>query len=202
MTDPYGMMAGWKLPALKADVVTVSHQHEDHNHVLGVKAMGEGSPFVIDQAGEYEVGGITVFGYPTWHDSQQGSERGRNTIYSIYLDGVHVMHLGDLGHQLTQGMIEEMGDIDVLLVPVGGVFTIDPQGAVEVIASLEPDIVIPMHYRTPAHDPQAFGELATLEDFLQKYGKTAAPQEKLLVNSKSTDEEAETQLIVLETKLL
>lgn len=203
VTDPYGMMVGWKLPAMKADVVTISHQHEDHNNILGVKSMGEqSSPFLIDQAGEYEVGGITVFGYPTFHDGQQGAERGKNIMYSIFLDGVHVLHLGDLGHELTQSMIEEIGDVDVLLCPVGGKFTIDPQAAVEVIHSLEPDIVIPMHYKTPVHSPENFGEMATLEEFLQKYGKTAAAQEKLVVSGKSSDEEAETQLVVLEPKMI
>lgn len=201
VTDPYGSMVGWKLPAIKADVVTVSHQHEDHNNILGVKSISDRPrPFIVDQAGEYEVGGITVFGHPTWHDGQQGVERGRNIIFSIYLDGVHILHLGDLGHTLPDNVIEEVGDVDVLLCPVGGVFTIDPQRALDTISAIEPDVVIPMHYRSPAHDQAGFGELSTLEDFMQKYGKTAVAQEKLVVSARSSDEEAETQLVVLEPK--
>ncbi len=202
VTDPYGLMVGWKLSTLKADVVTVSHQHQDHNNVLGVKSNSDQpKPFLIDQAGEYEVGGITVFGHPTWHDQQQGAARGINLIFSIYLDGVHVLHLGDLGHQLSESQIEEIGDIDVLLVPVGGAITLDPQGAMEVIAALEPGVVIPMHYRTPSHDQKIFGELVDLADFVQKYGKTASPQEKLVISARTSEEEAETQLVLLEPKI-
>jgi L-ascorbate metabolism protein UlaG (beta-lactamase superfamily) len=200
VTDPFGTMAGWKLPPLKADVVTVSHPHEDHNNILAVKPMAEGQkPFIIDQAGEYEVRGITVFGYPTWHDSQQGGERGSNIVFSIFLDGVHVLHLGDLGHKLPESVLEEIGEVNVLLCPVGGAFTIDPQGALDAISAIEPDVVIPMHYRTPSHGSE-FASLATLEEFLQKYGKTAAAQEKLVMSAKIGEEEAETQLVVLEQK--
>lgn len=202
VTDPFGTAGKMKMPTVKADVVTVSHHHPDHDNVLAVKsnAVSGVQPFVIDQAGEYEVKGITVFGYPTWHDDQEGAQRGRNIAYSIFLDNVHVLHLGDLGHILPDKQVEEMPDIDILLCPVGGVYTIDPQQAVDAISKLEPAYVIPMHYKTESHDAAEFGELATLDEFLQKYGKTAVPQDKLVITAKSSEEETETQLVVLEVK--
>lgn len=203
ITDPYASSVGFPFPSNKADVVTISHHHADHDNILPIKPAGERkNVFVIDQAGEYEVGGITVFGYPTFHDSANGAERGKNIIYSIYVDDVHILHLGDLGHTLTEKQTEEITDVDILLCPVGGTFSLDPQQAVDVIAALEPRMIVPMHYRTPRHDAGEFGQLATLEEFMTKFGKTVTPQEKLVVSAvKSTSEDAvETQLIVLEPK--
>ncbi len=202
ITDPYGGV-GFSFPSAKADIVTVSHQHADHNNLVPVKPVKDGDKvFAITQAGEYDAKGITVFGYPTFHDSVEGAERGRNIIFSIFVDDVHVLHLGDLGHTLTEKDLENFSDVDVLLCPVGGHFTIDPQQAVEVISAIEPKYVIPMHFKTAAHDVATYGELATLEDFMTKFGKTVTPQDKLVINaSKSAgEEEVETQLIVLEPK--
>lgn len=197
VTDPFHSYVGFNLPAVSADIVTISHSHQDHNQVQSVSSSSRRSrPFVIDMAGEYEVGGISVFGTKTYHDSAQGIERGENIAYVIYLDGLRVCHLGDLGHELTVEQRAEIGAVDVLLCPVGGVFTIDPKTAVAVIKSLEPSIVIPMHYKTPLHDEKVFGELATLHDFLVEYGVEVKAEDKLLVEKGRLPEE--TEVVVLE----
>lgn len=202
ITDPYGGV-GFSFPSTKADVVTVSHEHGDHNNLVPIKAAKDGGKVhVINQAGEYDMGGVTVYGYPSFHDSVQGAERGKNVMFSIFVDDVHILHLGDLGHTLTEKDMEEMTDVDVLLIPVGGVYTIDSQQAVEIISAIEPKYVIPMHYKTAAHDQETYGGMTTLEEFMTKFGKTVAPQDKLVINaSKSAgEEEIETQLVVLEPK--
>lgn len=202
ITDPFKSSVGFAMPSLRADVVTVSHHHDDHDNVSGVGATANREkPFIIEEAGEYEVGGITVFGHTSWHDDQKGAERGRNIMYSIFIDDIHVLHLGDLGHRLDQKTIEAIPAVDVLLCPVGGVYTIDAKVASEVISSLEPAVVIPMHYRTAQHDSGTFGELATVEDFMKEYGKTAQPQDKLRLTGGKANEETETELVVLEPKV-
>lgn len=199
VTDPYQTSVGFSLPTLSADIVTVSHQHHDHNATdkVGGTARRE-RPFLITQPGEYEVGGISVFGVSTFHDANQGVERGANTVFTILLDDLRVCHLGDLGHELTNEQLEAIGAVDIVLCPVGGTFTIDPAQAVSVIHALEPSYVIPMHYQTPEHDPKLFGDLKTLENFLQEYGMDAPAQPKLHVEKTSLPEE--TELVVLSSK--
>jgi len=201
ITDPYGSSVGFPLPKLSADVVTISHDHTDHNQIQAVKSTtSREKPFVIDQPGEYEVQGISVYGYPSFHDNSKGAERGRNVMFSIFLDDVHILHLGDLGHALDDQVIENIPEVDVLIVPVGGVYTLDPAGAVEAISRLEPSYVIPMHYKTPQHDAGVYGEMATVEDFVQKYGKQPKMMDKLTLSGPSSAEETETQLVILEAK--
>lgn len=196
VTDPYEDHVGLTMPRLSADIVTVSHDHEDHNAAHKVAATSRRkNPFVITKPGEYEVGGISVFGTSAWHDDSQGAERGPNTIYTSLLDGVRVCHLGDLGHELTQKQVEAIGPVDVLLVPVGGVYTIDPALAVKAIRALEPGIAIPMHYKTDNHDEKVFGELKIVEDFLKEYGVDPTPMAKLDIEVGKIPEE--TEIIVL-----
>lgn len=196
ITDPYASFVGFSLPTASADVVTVSHDHEDHNAVGQVRGTARrDKPFLITKPGEYEVGGISVFGVKTYHDSHQGVERGVNHVYTILLDNVRVCHLGDLGHELTPEQIEDIGEIDVLLVPVGGVYTIDSQQATKTIHALEPSYVIPMHFKTPQHDEKVFADLETLADFLKEYGSEVQPEAKLVVTKDRLPEE--TELVVL-----
>lgn len=202
ITDPFHSSVGFAMPKLSADVITVSHDHSDHNAIETLKATSSrDNPFIISQPGEYEVQGISVYGYPSFHDANKGEDRGRNVMYSIFLDDVHVLHLGDLGHPLDEKMIDEIPDVDVLLVPVGGVYTIDPTQASEVVSLLEPAYVVPMHYKTPQHDQNTFGKLATVEDFIQKFGKQPKNSDKLVLSGPKSGEESETQLIVLEAKI-
>lgn len=199
LMDPYDdTTRSFKLPKIAVDVVTVSHQHADHNaidHAMGTTRREK--PFIIDMPGEYEVNGISVFGHPSYHDASQGKERGVNTIYVVHIDDINVAHLGDLGHVLDEKTIEVMGTVDVLLCPVGGVYSLDPKQAVDVIQQLEPYYVIPMHYRTTEHDQKAYGQLATIEDFMKVYGVTKEPVTTFTVNAGSLPEE--TELVVLKT---
>jgi L-ascorbate metabolism protein UlaG (beta-lactamase superfamily) len=175
VTDPYGKGIGYKLPRLRADIVAVSHDHPDHNNVKAVK----GKPKIISGPGEYEIKGIFVIGIPTFHDSRGGKLRGRNTVYLFDWEGLTVCHLGDLGHVPTQAQLEDLGDVDVLLIPVGGVTTIDAAKASEVIALLEPRIVIPMHYKTKALQDS---KLRSVDQFLKGMGiKNTVPQDQLQV---------------------
>ncbi len=196
VTDPYSNEVGFAFPNTSADIVTTSHGHFDHNAHTQVKGTARREqPFIISYPGEYEVGGISVFGVSSFHDDKQGAERGENTIFTIFIDEIRVCHLGDLGHELSAAEIEEMGDIDVLLCPVGGFFTINPKTAVNLIHQLEPSYVIPMHYRTAAHG-KGFEEVKELEDFLKEYGVSPTPQPKLNIEKNKLPLE-ETELVVL-----
>src|SRR3989344_4528961 len=169
VTDPFDEKCG-KFPRdIVADIVTISHDHTDHNQ----KEKVGGAPFVIEGPGEYEVKGVSVIGVHTYHDEKEGVERGANTVYVIEIDGLRVAHFGDLGHKLTQDQLQEMGPIDIILVPVGGVYTIDAKTAVEVVRQVDPWVVIPMHYQTP--ELKLTHELAGVGDFLKEMGKPEVP---------------------------
>lgn len=201
ITDPFNSEVGFNLPTLRADVVTISHDHADHNNASAIKGTAaRNNPFVIDTPGEYEIQGVSVYGYPSYHDDQQGEQRGKNTMFSIFIDDIHVLHLGDLGHILDEKMIEEIPDVDVLLVPVGGIFTINPQQAMEVINMLEPAYVVPMHYKTEQHNQKTFGEMATVDDFMQKAGKEMQTSDKLTISGPRSADVSETKFVILETK--
>jgi L-ascorbate metabolism protein UlaG (beta-lactamase superfamily) len=196
ITDPYDAYVGFSPSGLTADIVTVSHQHKDHNAVDKVKGTeAHPKPFLIDCPGEYEVGGISVFGERMYHDASQGVERGENTVFTILLDELRVCHLGDLGHALTEEQVEKIGLVDVLFIPVGGVFTLNPEQAIEAIRKIEPSIIIPMHYRTPEHDLNVFGDLKQITDFTKEYGIEPAAVPKLVVEKDRLPEE--TELVIL-----
>lgn len=196
ITDPFDDYVGFNFPSASADIVTVSHDHKDHNNFKLINGTTRRDhPFIVDHPGEYEVGGISVFGVKTDHDAQGGVERGSNTVFTILIDDLRVCHLGDLGHQLTQEQLTEIGQVDVLLIPVGGTFTIDPEQAAKIAKALEPSYLIPMHYKTSKHNSDVFGDLATLEDFLREYGAEVTPEAKLVVTKDRLPEE--TELVVL-----
>jgi len=149
VTDPYepggfGGAIGYGALKEPADFVTVSHEHADHNYI----GMVPGNPTVIRQAGEETHGGILFRALMTHHDASRGAERGRNIVRVMEADGISVCHLGDLGHALSPEDATALGALDVLLVPVGGTFTVDAKGATAVVNRLRPRIAIPMHYRT------------------------------------------------------
>ena len=198
VTDPFGGEIGFAFPQVSADIVTVSHSHPDH--AASAKVQGTSrrpQPFVISAPGEYEILGISVRAIPVFHDDQQGKLRGKNLIMIITIDGVHLVHLGDLGHPLTESQVEDIGPVDVLMVPVGGVFTIGPQAAASVVENLDPSIVIPMHYRTEKHS-DVFKELSTLSDFLKAMGiESKQSREKLTVAASNLPEE--TEVVVLKS---
>ena len=197
VTDPYDEYIGFTPPRLSADIITVSHAHSDHNAIDKVTGTARRSnPFIITEPGEYEVGRISVFGVKTHHDSAGGSERGDNVVFTTLIDGIRVCHLGDLGHELTSEQLDGIGHVDVLLVPIGGTFTIDPEQAIKTIRAMEPGIAIPMHYKTVKHNDKVFADLKTLEDFLIEYGVEPTPVAKLdLTNAKIPEE---TELVILQ----
>ncbi len=193
VTDPYDGI-GLKYPKhVTADIVTVSHGHGDHNAVTVV----EGTPYVVQGPGEYEVKGVDIVGIGSFHDDTKGEERGANTIYRIEVDGVSIVHLGDLGHVPTAAQIEDMGVVHVLLVPVGGHYTIDAKQAVEVINEIEPSIVIPMHYNRAELDQKIFEKVESLDVFLKAFGKEGVVAQPKLVITKDKIP-PEMQLVVLE----
>jgi L-ascorbate metabolism protein UlaG (beta-lactamase superfamily) len=189
VTDPYDPYLGFKMPKVKADAVTVSHDHRDHNFVeavLGTKDHPQ--PFIIDGPGEYEISEVFILGMASFHDQSLGKKRGKNTIYLITADEIKLCHLGDLGHKLLEKQVEELNQVDVLLVPVGGVYTIGPQKAHEVIDQIDPKIVIPMHYQLPGLTLK----LAPVEEFLTELEvEKKKPLEKLSVKAGSLPEERE-----------
>lgn len=191
--DPYDPKIGYKLPKLSCDALLTTHNHFDHNYVEGVSDYR----LLIDGPGEYEIGGCFIYGKYVNHDEKEGGERGKVTMYLITLDGFNILHLGDLGTELSQEDIEKIPSVDVLMVPVGGKYTIDAEKAAKVISSLEPSYVIPMHYNTP--DLKGVEGLSGVEEFLDEMGVedgVKKDMDKLVLNSKS-DVDGETQVVVL-----
>lgn len=172
LADPYNAEVGYKVPLDEADYVTVSHEHFDHNSVQNVP----GAPHVARGTGQHTLGTVAAVGVATMHDDAGGSKRGANTVfcYDFPEEGgpLSVCHLGDLGHQLTPEQLAGIGDVDVLLVPVGGRFTVDAKGARELIAAVKPRVAVPMHYKTAA---LSF-PLSPVDDFLSEMA--GAPVEK------------------------
>ncbi len=172
ITDPYSPTLGYSLGKPTAHIVTVSHQHPGHSYVQGI----DGEPRLVTGPGEYEISDVLIIGIATFHDAEGGRKRGRNTVYLMEVGGVSVCHLGDLGHVLTAEQVEEIDNVDVLLLPVGGVSTINAPMAAEVVRQLEPKVVIPMHYKTQALN----WELEPVDRFLKEIGvKQATSQPKL-----------------------
>ena len=189
VTDPYSPDTGYTLGKVNADIVTVSHQHPGHNNTEAVS----GTHRIVQGPGEYEIGEVIIIGIAAFHDDKKGAVRGKNTAYLMEIDEISVCHLGDIGHQLTDSEVEELGVVDVLLVPVGGKSTIDASTAAQVVRQLDPKIVIPMHFQTPDHK----GDLAPVEKFLKEMGKDdIEPQPKLTISR--TNLPPTTQVVVLE----
>lgn len=188
ITDPFPPELGYSLGKQTANIVTVSHQHPSHSYV---KDIG-GEPKLITGPGEYEISNVLIIGIDTFHDSVKGQSRGKNTVYLMEIDGVAVCHLGDIGHVLSDEHVEEMGNVDVLLLPVGGVSTINAAMAAEVIRKLEPKAVIPMHYKTPMLNR----ELDPVDGFLKEMGMgQVEPRPKLSLSRSNLP--VSTQVFVL-----
>ena len=144
VTDPYDSSVGFSMPEVSAHAVTVSHHHYDHDNI---KAVG-GNPVVLDREQGYELPGVTINAVKTYHDGEMGALRGENVIFKFRMDGLDVCHLGDIGVECSTELIESILPVNVLLIPVGGNYTIDAATAKEYVDRIMPDVVIPMHYRT------------------------------------------------------
>ena len=179
VTDPFdSKMVGIKYPKVEADVVTLSHHHLDHDRAEQVG----GNPLIIDWPGEFEKNSVRIFGYESFHDAEQGAQRGPNVMYKFEAEDISVLHCGDLGHALESGFVDKIEGVDILMVPTGGFFTIDAEAAVKVIKQIDPSIVIPMHYGHAALNQENFSGLQGVEEFLKLMGVTSVePVEKLVV---------------------
>ncbi|OGC43079.1 hypothetical protein A2Y85_00085 [candidate division WOR-3 bacterium RBG_13_43_14] len=191
ITDPYKpgcFDGGIQYAAIDepADMVTISHDHDDHN-----ETKINGNPIFVRKPGTNEIKGVMINGIESYHDTNQGKDRGRNIIFNLLIDGLRVVHLGDLGHELSAADAKKIGKVDVLLVPVGGFFTIDSSTADKMIEMLSPKIVIPMHYKTP----KCRFPIATLDVFLK--GKEALNKGDE-IEIKTVDIKENMQIIVLD----
>lgn len=183
--DPFTKNIGLRPPSFAADIVCVSHQHEDHNNI---GAIG-GDPFVVDGPGEYEIKGISIAGIESFHDQKQGQERGLNTVCLIESEEIRLCHLGDFGQdKFSDEQLEALGEVDILFIPVGGGITIDASMAAALVNQLEPKMVIPMHYKLP--DLKI--DLDAVDKFLKEIGAPKKePVDKITIKKKMLPESTE-----------
>jgi len=187
--DPFDKKIGINPPRGNADIALVSHDHSDHNNIKAIS----GDPFLIENPGEYEVKGITINGISSYHDSKKGEERGLSTIYLIKVDGIKICHMGDFGQErLSDSQLESIGQVDILMIPVGGNYTINGAQAAKIAKQIEPSVVIPMHYKIPGLNIDVVGS----DEFLKEMGVNGIkPVDKLTLRKKElSDKEMEVVL--------
>ena len=180
--DPFSPKIGKEPPSLEAEVVTLSHDHYDHNEWRSVR----GTPKVIRDVGRFSLDGIEIKGIPAFHDESQGAKRGRDIIFKISVDKVSIAHMGDYGQEkLSEEQRRELEGIDVLMLPIGGVYTIDAAKALEVIDEIGPKIAIPMHFKIP----EVNISIAGVEPFLSKARKVERKPSTVTVEKKDIPSE-------------
>lgn len=195
VTDPYSADIGLKYPKTPADIVTLSHAHSDHNNIKGV----EGTPTVLDWPGEYEIKSTFISGISAFHDDKKGADRGPIVMFKIHTEGLSVLHAGDLGHKLDDAALEAVGSVDILMIPVGGHYTIDAATAAQVVKQIDPSIVIPMHYGHAALNQKTFSHLQPLSDFLKAMGHPEiTPVPRLTVKSEDIAAITSTKVVTLD----
>lgn len=194
VTDPFdASMVGLKFPKLEADIATLSHNHPDHNQIENLSGLHK----TITNAGEYEIKGISIIGLQSFHDDKGGEERGNNVIYIYEAEGLRICHLGDLGHKLSDDLVTQIGTVDVLMVPVGGEYTLGPAEAAQVVGDIEPRIVIPMHYKMEGMTAE-FDTLKPVEEFTKTIGLTPEVTQKLSLKADTLTDDI--RLVILERK--
>ena len=192
VTDPYNAETGYPVHDIRADAVLVSHGHGDHSAVENVK----GWTVKIDKPGSYTLSqGVTVEAIPCFHDDARGAKRGNNLIFVLKAEGLTVAHLGDLGHLPDAELAAKVGPVDILMIPVGGFFTIDADTAVDVVRLLKARVILPMHYRTEVNDGWP---IAPVDDFVQAMGGKAETLRLLRVTAE--DLSMQPRLAVLERR--
>ena len=189
--DPYsGDMVGYSMPKVEADVVTVSHHHSDHDVTSNVG----GTPVIIDMEENYDSDGVEINSIKSFHDASRGKKRGENLIFKFRMDGIDVCHLGDLGEKCSSDLIETLLPVNVLLIPVGGNYTIDAEMAKEYVDRIMPDIVIPMHYRTK----DCKIDVDKVDEFLELFDEDVIEEaEGNSIELSRTDLSGETKIVVL-----
>ncbi|MBD5584639.1 MAG: MBL fold metallo-hydrolase [Clostridia bacterium] len=190
--DPYSeKIVGYAMPKVTADAVTVSHHHNDHDFIENV----EGNPIVIDKEDSYDLPGVEINSVKSFHDASRGKKRGENVIFKFRMDGIDVCHLGDLGEACSPDLIETILPVNVLLIPVGGTYTIDAEMAKEYVDRIMPDIVIPMHYRTK---DCKMDEIDKVDEFLNLFdGEIIEETDESVLELSRSDLGEETKIIVL-----
>ena len=189
--DPYsGEIVGYSMPKVEADVVTVSHHHSDHDALSNVV----GKPVIIDKEKNYNSDGVEINSIKSFHDANRGKKRGENLIFKFRMDGIDVCHLGDLGEQCSSDLIETLLPVNVLLIPVGGTYTIDAEMAKEYVDRIMPDIVIPMHYRTK----DCALDVDKVDEFLKLFDEEIIEEvDGSSIELSRTDLSGETKIVVL-----
>lgn len=188
VTDPFDKTIGLKIPNFEADIITVSHDHHDHNNTGALR----GNAVVINTPGEYDIKNVSIQGIGSFHDNNNGKEKGKNVIFRFEIEDISIAHLGDLGHVLKDDQLEALSGIDILLVPVGGKYTLDYKNAVEVVNQIEPRIVIPMHYQIPGLKV----DIDPVDKFIKELGITPTKEEKLKISKKDLPQE-DMELVIL-----
>lgn len=188
--DPFAESFGLKLPKLEADILLISHKHEDHNNVKAVL----GNYFLVEGPGEYEIKNTIIQGISSFHDDSKDGQGNENTIYCLEVEDLRLCHLGDLGQkELTDEQLEKIGEVDILIIPIGGTFTISTKEAPKIMSQIEPKIIIPMHYALP----NLKVKLDPLDKFLKIFGiKSLKPIQKLSIKKKDVSSE-EAKIVVL-----
>ena len=196
--DPPSRESDLRPPRFETHVALSSHDHPAHNGLKELSSKKEGGPFLVSGPGEYEVEGLAISGFGSFHDSEQGKKLGLNTIYKLRMENISLCHLGDLGEaKIEPETLEALGEIDVLFVPVGGKDVLDPEEAVKVINQLEPKIVIPMHFAMPQTPLKG----ARAEEFLKEFGEEKIkPEEKFTFKKKELEAES-TKVVLLKPSI-
>lgn len=189
--DPFDKSIGLRPPFGQGDVVLTTHSHADHNNVLTIK----GNPFIIDGPGEYEKKGIEIRGVLAFHDVKEGKEKGVVTIFVIESEDMRICHLGDLGQkELSDEQLEKLGEVDILMVPVGGGSTLSGEQASKIINQIEPRMVVPMHYKIPGLSLK----IDSVDGFLKAMGEDKiTPQDKIVIKKKELPEDDEATVVVM-----
>lgn len=190
--DPFDpSFVGLKFAKQEADIVTISHGHKDHSHT----SLIEGTPLILTWPGQFEKKGIRIWGYRSYHDKVEGKERGEVILYKFESEGISLLHCGDLGVIPSDAMLDEIGDVHILMVPVGGKYALNADEAMQLIKKIEPSIVIPMHY---GREGLAIEGLSPLDEFLKKMGITAPEAvDKLVVKKEDFTVDQAMKVVVM-----
>lgn len=196
ITDPFDpSMVGLKYPKQISDIVTISHDHSDHNASDNVSEVKR----IVSGPGEYEIMGVSIIGISSFHDKEKGASRGKNTIYVFEADGLRFAHLGDLGEMLSDNKVNEIGNVDIVMIPVGGDYTIGPKEASDLVGKIGVSFIIPMHYKVNGLG-STFTSLVSVDDFLKEAGLTVEKMTKFSIKKEDISEEQNAKIVVLESK--
>lgn len=189
--DPYSEIIGIKPVSISADILLITHKHDDHSN----KSAVSGEPFIIESPGEYALKGLYIKGIASYHDDNQGKKRGDNIIYIIDAEGMTLCHFGDIGQsELSEKQLDEIGEVDIAFIPVGGVYTVDGIGAAHILHQIEPKIAIPIHYKIPGLKYDLQGP----DMFLKESGQSIPSKTNEIKISASGLPEQGSEIILLE----